>query len=592
MTKSKIISFIITASLLTSLITPVTAYSAPAKDAVSIDFNSHSAGDKIAGSVDHVFSAAQESPYSRYYYSDSYFNTASTSYNSHLATVSLVAAFTSFTGLDRTPENCYDKMKFFFAELGFSSFESNAETDYPPTPETIGVVAAKKTVLDGGKPYTLVAITVRGGGYYSEWASNFLVGSADERGGNHKGFYDARDRALVFINDYLKRNVEGDTKVWINGFSRGGAVAGILGAWFNDNISNISRLGINIEKKNIFTYTFEAPAATDKKNLVNKNYNNIFNLVSEDDYVPRLPFTGNEKNGWNFDRPGVYVPYGVIDKSSVKRLNEIMKSLAPDSAYDINNFTSVISTLGSTQARFLDKFIESAAKRITRESYVEKIEGPLFDIMSNLMGMYGSEFDTAIAKFIGGVCFDLAITSDIDLNTIMRILDSVSNKDEVEKLAAVIGKNLVKAGIIDEYDGEVRDFLITLTDFLFKGEKDDIKMVFFIFNIVTNNATYESDHGTVTENRILSAHTPHMILAIQMLSDSYYITPPSGFSDAPKYPFDNISLINITVNGKIHEAYFYKGDSVRASATLPICTAIDGWYRGDMLITAMPECSF
>ncbi len=595
MNKTKIFSLIITLALILSSLGIFTVSAAPTESEKRISFNTHSSGDRISGSIEHVFSGVDsedDSPYGKYYYSDGYFTADSTSYNSHLATMSLISSVSSFTGLTTPDEYCYWRMEKFLSDIGFGEFESNAKTDHPPTPDTIGVVAAKKTVIDDGEPYTLVTITVRGGGYYSEWASNFVVGSADERGGNHKGFYEARDRALLFITDYITRNTEGKTKLWINGFSRGGAVAGLIGAWFNDNIPTISRFGISLTREDIFTYTFEAPATTDRKNLERKNYNNIFNTVSENDFVPRLPFSGNEENGWNFERPGVYVPYGKINNSDIERLNVILKTLDPQSNYDMDNFTSIMSALGNTQSKFLDKFIESAANRMSRDTYVTKIEKPLVEIMAKLMGMHGDESDAVIGKFIGGVCIDLAITDGIDLNTVLRLLNAISDDGEIEKIVAIIGKNLERSGLVEKYDEDVREFLIALTDFVFRGDENDIKMVFFIFNIITNNSTHEYDDKQITENRILSAHTPQMIVATQMLFDRYYTTPPAGFGGVYGERRDNVIEITVDVNGKMYTAYYYNGDTVTVRADVYGCSAIDGWYIGDEALSSSDICTF
>ena len=115
--------------------------------------------------------------------------------------MSMALAMSSFTLMNVPLSRCYERAEEFFSDIGYSDFDSNAETDYVGTAETIGIALAKKTILDGGVPYTIVAVSVRGGGYGSEWASNFTVGYSDENNGNHKGFYESRDRALEFVKN-------------------------------------------------------------------------------------------------------------------------------------------------------------------------------------------------------------------------------------------------------------------------------------------------------------------------------------------------------------------------------------------------------
>ncbi len=579
--RKKFFAVILIATLMTPMLSGISASAAPISEDTRIYFNSSSSGDKITGSLDYMFSGIDEdtvSPYSNYYYSDSYFTARSTVYNSHLATMSLVASLS------------YHRPQSLFPGLGFSDIATNYATDDPPTPDTIGVVMSQKDIIDDGEAYTLVSIVIRGGGYYSEWANNFLIGSGEETNGNHKGFYQARSRALAFIKNYLEENVEGKTKLWITGFSRGGAIAGIIGAWFDDNLSAMSDIGISLAYEDVFTYTFEAPATTDKKNLVGKNYSNIFNSISENDIIPRLPFTGNEENGWNFDRPGVYKPYADINKQNAVMLEEILRTFNPSSIYDINNFTSALAGLGNTQSRFLDKFVENATKRMTRKEYAEKAEGPVIEIMANLNSKSGDEYNRILGKFISGVTIDLGLNAVVSIEWVNKFVNWLSNGDEASRsLVSILGNNLERSGMIDEFDREVEVFLEALVDFLFKGE-NDIQMFYFIFNIIFNTVTKEVDGETVTQNRILSAHEIWLSVATQMFFDSYYPNNPTGFSEPDKSAECNVVKLSVTVDGKTHTSVYYNGDTAEVSAKLTVCRNIDGWYLGTEKISSADGC--
>ncbi len=573
----------------------VTAAAETQTASVDISADTHGKGDRVSGRLNYIFRRADiNSRYNCYYYEDNYFSEKSTVYNPHLATVSLVAALSSFTVLGGDAQNCYYKADYLFNCFGFSGFETNAETDYPPTSETIGVIMAKKTVLDEGKPYTLVSVVIRGGGYYSEWANNFLVGGADENNGDHKGFSDSRDRALGFITDYIERNVEGDMKIWITGFSRGGAVAGLLGAWFNDNRAELPALGATLRHDDIFAYTFEAPGSVDKKNLVGKKYDNIFNFVSENDYVPRLPFSGHPEQGWNFERPGVRKSYPNIDKSNIKEFEQILKAIKPGASYEINNFTSLLPSLGNTQASFLDKFVSGAAERLDRQTYVNNVQEPLVEIMSNLMGMSSSEYDRAIGGFVSGLCADLGISSGVGLYWVTSFIDSlVDGGEEADAFVSSAVSNLVKAGIIDEYNKETEICIYTLVDCFFRGESDDVRLAYFFINIFLNTVSTEIGGYTVTQNRVLSAHYPELIMALGIYSDSYYKGEQlTGYDRYAPSSEENVVRIEIKSYGISRTAYYYKGDTVHLDASLTGCLESEGWYLGGRKLSDSPEYSF
>ncbi len=64
--------------------------------------------------------------------------------------------------------------------LGFTGFEANKYWEDYPEFDSIGVCAANKKISRGNDSYTLVAVAIRGGGYGSEWAINFTLGSSGE----------------------------------------------------------------------------------------------------------------------------------------------------------------------------------------------------------------------------------------------------------------------------------------------------------------------------------------------------------------------------------------------------------------------------
>lgn len=174
----------------------------------------------------------------------------------------------------------------------------------------VGHALARKTLLDAGRRTTLVALTLRGGGYGGEWASNLHVGTA----ATHAGFVLPVDEVMEHLRAYLTRAAAqttlGTIKLWVGGYSRGGAVANILAARIRDELPELAT-------ENVFVYTFAAPAALTAEshpahlldfNNVHDDYlrlradwapSNVWNIVSSGDLVPRVM-----PQSWGFYRNG------------------------------------------------------------------------------------------------------------------------------------------------------------------------------------------------------------------------------------------------------------------------------------------------
>ena len=162
------------------------------------------------------------------YYSDDYFMESSTIMNSHLRTMSIAFVLSSFASEDsdttweqksnsekdeeakKTEDIVFSKTAKWrnardllcgkendkdYPGLGFGdeTFRVNDFWMSKPTRDSIGVLAANKTLRDGS---TLVALAIRGGGYEQEWSSNLTVGLWDE----HEGFAKAKRDTLDFLD--------------------------------------------------------------------------------------------------------------------------------------------------------------------------------------------------------------------------------------------------------------------------------------------------------------------------------------------------------------------------------------------------------
>lgn len=339
-----------------------------------------------------------------YYYSDEYFLNDSYDYNESLATMSLCLAMSAFaTSLDVPYTQKSVNVLDLLEQVGFQGFKTNYWYTVKPTRDSIGAVAAMKEIEVKKKPYTLIAVAVRGGGYESEWASNFTIGET----GQHQGFNEARDNVLDFIRNYISENgITGDIKLWITGYSRAAATTNLVAGALDEG-ANLGSCVLNLS--DLYAYCFETPAgaiAADARS--NPVYKNIFNIVNYNDPVTKVaPAT------MGFRRYGVdkRLPDPLLDKNyPTKRDDMISKynALPSTKGYIIDNFAmkkisvdiSVFPSLSISptivddtknqviQGAFLDTFISKMVKEQikSRSNYVQKYQGGVREIFGVLNG--------------------------------------------------------------------------------------------------------------------------------------------------------------------------------------------------------------
>lgn len=303
-----------------------------------------------------------------YYYSDSYFYDSAIKYNPSLATMSLCLELSTWTSFDNYHDKWYDddvheddeafwNDKLYnvkalllgkpddgvgYEGIGFSNFKANEFWKDAPEKDSIGVCAARKQITDrSGDDYTLIALVVRGGGYGSEWASNFKMGIAVD----HKGFATARDDVLEFLNEYVSDLNEGESKnvkLWITGFSRAGATANMVAG----ALGTLHYLPIDIKTSidDIYCYTFEAPQGAIKSKVTEEDYRNIHNIRNMNDLVPFVA-----PSNWDFARYNFENDRQLPSKAATANFNEQLKAMLkqmdelgyPDFEYKISEKISI-----------------------------------------------------------------------------------------------------------------------------------------------------------------------------------------------------------------------------------------------------------
>ncbi len=226
-----------------------------------------------------------------YSYADEWFLQDARELSPEIRQFSLCLSMAAFPNPKEPAHRQYSNVEALVKELGFSDFEINMDYTRTPADFTIGIFAARKKVLFGEDPCIIYILGFRGASYGKEWYGNTIFGEKDVA----YGFQIAVKKTLQFLKAYLvTHNTEPEIqkKVLISGYSRAGAIAGLVGVAVSDN-----ETFFGVSNKDIFVYTFEAPRGLPiERNL---DYPNIHNTISRMDMVPLIA-----PEVWGFCRPG------------------------------------------------------------------------------------------------------------------------------------------------------------------------------------------------------------------------------------------------------------------------------------------------
>ncbi len=296
-------------------------------------------GDKTASAI--ISTGVSGEAEVSFPWNDAWFKEDASVYRHDLATASMALSGAAYLGGGDTG------VQAALGELGFTGVQAY---NYHPSAEKSGraaayVFARKKVPAAGGGSVWLTAIVIRGTGEYMEWASNLNMGS----GTDHEGFAKARDELLANLEKYLTAAGISDAerktmRYLVTGHSRGGAVANLTAA-------SLTAGG----GQGVYAYTFAAPAVSFQSKK--EGYENIFNIVSREDLVTRVPLSDwgcgrygadlhlptRERWGDAYDAAFAKMdqrytdltgqPYTVYqDPSAVERMVSAIRQLAPDAS--------------------------------------------------------------------------------------------------------------------------------------------------------------------------------------------------------------------------------------------------------------------
>ncbi len=408
-----------------------------------------------------------------FYYNDVFFSGSAYDYNHDLSKMSLRLAMAAFGVIKKNANgdidysgqyrNAYSLMR----QMGFSDYAYNEYYMKKPKSDSIAVSAASKRVRYSDGNYTLIAVGVRGANYENEWGGNFRIGTEDL----HEGFRNASRRVVSFLQEYIKgKNITGNVKLWITGFSRAAATTNVTAARLDEE-PGILGGEVNLLPENIYAYCFETPAGV-RFDGNDKLYGNIFSIVNYNDPVPKVVM-----EEWGYWRRGntLFLPSKLwTSPDKYKRLSMAMRTKYDQycseeyrkDKYNLENF--------ETQGVTLDSILDKAAKIIGSPSnYAQKYQELFVDIGENIIG------EGKAADFIGGLNKAMSRRGGMLYvigDTIWSLFrKSTRDLGEYRKLRASLTEAFWAAGIQQPVSGES---LKLLTDLIYDIGLTDLIQIY------------------------------------------------------------------------------------------------------------------
>lgn len=371
---------------------------------------------------------------STYYYSDSYFKDSSDLENEHLRTfaLSLSLAFNPTNKKDTVNynlDNMLEELKF--KDISYYDLEKFNK-------DTIGTSISHKKL---NEKYDLVLVVLRGAGYSEEWDSNLDVGKS----GNAKGFDESSQIVLSRLNEYLEKNKIKDYKLLVTGYSRAGAISGLVGVHINNDLSKY-----NIQEDNLFVYSFESPRYSNEEKI----YDNIHNVINKNDIVTYV-----YPESW-----GLYHS-GKDEDITTESSNILEKYL------DILSSEKIKDNEEIDKQKFIKKIINILPKE--RKSF-DEISTNIIDLYKIIISKTSNE-KKEIINFFKNINLDLGnsftllqLIGSSDESTTKKAFDSLMSNydDKYSKISNVLSK--------DEYT-RMKEDLFKIYYFLHPSLKEDYK---------------------------------------------------------------------------------------------------------------------
>ncbi len=460
-------------------------------------------------------------------YSDSFFSESSPGDHPKLRAASYALALAGYENqadgypsIGSTPN---PKLINLLNQMGFSDYQSwdiASEEDGHSMGTTIG----HKTLTNGQE---LIVIAPRNYNYMTEWLSNFNVGTS----GDHAGFTESANFIVDRFNQYLSSRDLTDYKVWVVGYSRGGAVIDLFAKNINANLANY-----DMAEEDFYVYTFGAPRAS----LTETNYSNIHDVKDGNDLLLGYVFP----ELWGFYNTGTYEEIHPADLSiSTSMVN--ISDLA-DSSRAMNVLSSndgLVEEAGTMNGKdFMDAWLQFITENgLTREYFDTEVKAPLSAIMKAYQQRTvdkQSDFTNFIKDTQKGLAGMVASNAFMDLmtgNYGATLEESLDNFPPYQDLVKILKGTAT--------DTDVDDFLTYLTNYI--GEYDSYETAFGQTPTVT-----EAEFAIIKENlpKLVKSLSPFII------ADAAYTQTTFGEDYSLYYTYTLISNAENLVIGHIPES--------------------------------------
>ena len=387
------------------------------------------------------------------YYSDDFFNGDNSEYEHQLAKASLALSMSGFE---------YENAENLLTELAYQDIKGyryNLKKDE----DKVAIAFAHKEI-DG---CNVIAVCIRGGKYGNEWGSNGRLSGDGTVTGYHYGFNAAAEDALQQLVSYAEeQNIQlMGSRIWLTGYSRGAAVANVLGEKLNS-------YGM-LAPEDLYCYTFATPSTVAEEHLdatgtvaatvdwppaggsVSGTVGagvadaaggaaptpGIFNIVNPLDIVARLPMNASgqsqTKSGktvsynWDYTKYGttIRLPGGNADKTLLSQVKSTFRTTTGGKeSYDMKNTDIQVVEL-----------LEHSLAFATRnpQNYIEKYQDDVvIPLLKENMGKSASDLTrdnilTALISSLPGVStFIVNELNNLDFKAQLYIGNMVSGAEE------------------------------------------------------------------------------------------------------------------------------------------------------------------
>ncbi|MBQ6396414.1 hypothetical protein IJH89_02395, partial [Candidatus Saccharibacteria bacterium] len=461
-------------------------------------------------------------------YSDTFFEDPSPGDHPKLRALSYALALAGYEnqadGYPSDPSSPNPKLYDMLTQMGFSDLSSWDITS-EENGHSMGTTIGHKTLSSGRD---LIVIAPRNYNYLTEWLSNFNVGTS----GDHAGFSESANLITERFNEYVESNNFSNYKLWVVGYSRGGAVVDLFAKTINENIENYS-----LVPDDFYAYTFGAPRAS----ITETNFSNIHDVKDGNDLLLGYLFP----EAWGFYNTGTYEEIHPADleiTTSVVNISDLADSSRALGLLATNE--GLTEDVGSMNGKdFMDSWLSFVVENgLTREYFDSEVKPPLSAIMkayqSRTLDKQGeltgfiTDTDKGLAAMVAGRAFSDLLSGNYPGSSLEEIL---GNYPPYQDLVKILKGTAVEA--------DIDDFLSYLTTYMMNYEDYEY---------------YLGEEPAVSEEEfaILKENLPKLVkvLAPIIVADAKYTQETYGENYSLFYTYSLASNAENLVIGHIPES--------------------------------------